>query len=99
MSNLNPWLILILGILIGWVLQWLLELWTFRRDLTTALATTEQRLAAAQKRIDALEVELRRERDRANALHEALAAYQTATPTPATPTADMPAATADSPAP
>lgn len=94
MSNLNPWLILILGILIGWVLQWLLELWTFRRDLTTALATAEQRLAAAQKRIDTLEVELRRERDRANALHEALAAYQTAAPT-----TDTPAEAAASPTP
>lgn len=95
MANLNPWLILILGILIGWVLQWLLELWTFRRELTTALAEAEQRLAAAQKRIDALEVELRRERDRAHALHDALAAYQTAAPTPATPAAETPATTAD----
>jgi type VI protein secretion system component VasK len=95
MSNLNPWLILILGILIGWVFQWLLELWTFRRELTTSLADAQQRLAAAQKRIDALEVELRRERDRANALHEALAAYQTAAPTAATPAADAPATTLD----
>lgn len=83
MSNPNFWLILILGILIGWLLQWLLELWTFRRELSQALIGKEQELATAQKRINELEAELRRERDRAHALAEALAAYQTAASTAA----------------
>jgi len=68
MSNINPWALLILGILVGWILGWLLELWYFRRQrlqcqreqsrLEGQLRARNAELGAANSQISALRGEL-----------------------------------------
>ena len=68
MSNINPWTLLILGILVGWLLSWLLELWFFRRRrlqcqrdnsrLESQLRARNAELGAANSQISALRGEL-----------------------------------------
>jgi predicted flap endonuclease-1-like 5' DNA nuclease len=68
MSNINPWALLVLGILVGWILGWLLELWYFRRQrlqcqreqnrLEGQLRARNAELGAANSQISALRGEL-----------------------------------------
>ncbi len=68
MSNINPWTLLILGILVGWLISWLLELWFFRRRrlecqrnnsrLEAQLRARNAELGAANSQISALRGEL-----------------------------------------
>ncbi len=68
MSNINPWTLLVLGILLGWLLSWLLELWFFRRRrlqcqrdnsrLEAQLRARNAELGAANSQISALRGEL-----------------------------------------
>lgn len=65
---MTPLVALVLGILIGWVLEWLLELFFFRRnrlecqrrlaELEVALGEREAQLKAARARIDSLEIDV-----------------------------------------
>lgn len=65
LSQMNPWVVLVLGILIGWVLEWLLELFFFRRqrlscqhrlaDLEAALVERQHQIDLARTRIKSLE--------------------------------------------
>lgn len=64
---MTPLVALVLGILIGWVLEWLLELFFFRRnrlecqrrlaELEVALGERDTQLKAARARIDSLEID------------------------------------------
>ena len=64
---MTPLVALVLGILIGWVLEWLVELFFFRRDrlqsqrrlaeLEVALGERDAQLKAARARIDSLEID------------------------------------------
>jgi len=64
---MTPLVALVLGILIGWVLEWLVELFFFRRnrlqcqrrlaELEVALGEREAQLKAARARIDSLEID------------------------------------------
>ena len=68
MSNVNLWLILVLGILIGWVAGWLLELWVFRYRRTSCqrelvqlqakLRARDAEVSAADSQISTLRGEL-----------------------------------------
>ncbi len=68
MSNINPWTLLVLGILVGWLIGWLLELWYFRRQrlhcqrevnrLEGQLRARNAELGAASSQISALRGEL-----------------------------------------
>ena len=68
MSNMNPWTLLVLGIFLGWLLSWLLELWFFRRRrlecqrnnsrLEAQLRARNAELGAANSQISALRGEL-----------------------------------------
>ncbi len=68
MSNINPWTLFILGILVGWLLSWLLELWHFRRKrlscqrevnrLEGQLRARNAELGAASSQISALRGEI-----------------------------------------
>ena len=65
MSNLNPWVALVLGILIGWLLEWVWELLFSRKqrmedkvrlaDFEAQLKTRDSELVAAQTRVAELE--------------------------------------------
>ena len=65
MSNLNPWVALVLGILIGWLLEWVWELLFSRKqrmedkvrlaDFEARLKTRDSELVAAQTRVAELE--------------------------------------------
>ena len=64
---MTPLVALVLGILIGWVLEWLVELFFFRRnrlqcqrrlaELETALSERDAQLKAARARINSLEID------------------------------------------
>jgi len=64
---MTPLVALVLGILIGWVLEWLVELFFFRRnrlqcqrrlaELEVALGERDAQLKAARARIDSLEID------------------------------------------
>lgn len=68
MSNVNLWLVLVLGILIGWLAGWLLELWVFRRrrmscqrelaQLQAKLRARDAEVSAADSQISTLRGEL-----------------------------------------
>ena len=68
MPNINPWTLLVLGILVGWLISWLLELWYFRRQrlrcqresnrLEGQLRARNAELGAANSQIGALRGEL-----------------------------------------
>jgi len=68
MSNLAPWLLLLLGFLLGFVLEWLVDLWFWRRKwianqkeievLRNKVQAQTAELAAAEAHIDALKAEL-----------------------------------------
>ena len=68
MTNINPWTLLVLGILVGWLFSWLLELWFFRRRrlqcqrdnsrLEAQLRARNAELGAANSQISALRGEL-----------------------------------------
>ncbi len=80
MANLNPWFVLLLGVFIGWLAHWLLEIWFFRRERLEPMRRAEQAEAALQAerqtRQDALrarETELNRERQRSVSLEQELA--------------------------
>ncbi len=69
-TPMSPWIALVLGILIGWVLEWLLELFFFRRqrlecqlrlsDLESALVERQEQLSRARTRIKTLEADAAR---------------------------------------
>lgn len=84
MANLNPWLVLLLGALIGWLAHWLLEIWFFRRERLEPMRRAEQAeitlQAERQAHQDALrtrETELNRERQRSASLEQELATLRT----------------------
>ncbi len=64
MSNLSPWLVLLIGFVIGWFAQWLFELLYFRRKRTEALRQMEEMQGALRAR----EAELGAERERSATL-------------------------------
>ena len=67
---MNPWVALVLGILIGWLLEWLVELFFFRRErlacqrrlgeLEAQLLARDGQLRAANARINDLEIDASR---------------------------------------
>jgi predicted flap endonuclease-1-like 5' DNA nuclease len=69
---MNPWLALVIGILIGWVLEWLLELFYFRRKRVHLDAKVEE----LQAGLDRSSVELEAAREEARLLAAELAAAQ-----------------------
>lgn len=68
--NLNPWLALLLGIFIGWILEWLLEVWFFRRKRVEA----QRQLAELEARLRTCDHELRLTRTQVDSLRAELAA-------------------------
>jgi predicted flap endonuclease-1-like 5' DNA nuclease len=68
--NLNPWLALLLGIFIGWILEWLLEVWFFRRKRVEA----QRHLAELEARLRTCDHELRLTRTQVDSLRAELAA-------------------------
>lgn len=50
MSNLNPWLVVLIGFVIGWFAQWLFEVFYFRRKRTQALRQLQETEAALKAR-------------------------------------------------
>jgi hypothetical protein len=53
LANTSPLVILLLGVIIGWLLEWFFDLWFFRRDRLEAqrrLESVEAQLAAAESR-------------------------------------------------
>ncbi len=72
--NLNPWFALLLGILIGWVLEWLFELWFFRRRRLEC----QRRLANIEAQLRARDEELRREQAKVRLLEDQLATSRAA---------------------
>lgn len=79
MSNFNPWLLLLIGFIIGWFAQWLLEVFFFRRQRNQFRRRMEEMDGAIQART----AELGAERSRNAALqteNEALRARIAAQP-------------------
>lgn len=57
MSDLSPWLVLFIGFLLGWIVQWLFEIIYFRRKRTEALRQLSQMHATLKVRDAELGVE------------------------------------------
>ena len=74
--NLNPWVALVLGVLIGWLLMWLWELLFSRKERME----NRVRLADAEAQLKTRDSELEAERTRSAALEADLASAQTAAP-------------------
>jgi len=78
--KLNSWLALLLGVLIGWVIEWLLEVWYFRRRRLAS----ENRLIQVEADLQERERELHDAKARAESLQAELAAAQASPATPET---------------
>ncbi len=86
----TPWVALVLGILIGWLLQWFLELWFFRKrrlecqrrlsELEADLRTREAELLLEREHAASLEADLTALRARAAAAEVAPLSAEVAAP-------------------
>ena len=65
MANLNPWLVLLIGVLIGWVADWIIELWFFR----------DKRLES-ERRVAKLEAEVKTQTEEKDKLNQQLNSLQ-----------------------
>ena len=68
--SLNPWFVLLVGILVGWMFNWLLELFFFRRGRPE----NQQRLASTEAQLQARDAELQQMQVRIATLEAASAA-------------------------
>ncbi len=91
--NLNPWVALLLGILIGWILQWLLEVWFFRRRRLEC----QRRLAQVEAQLKEREEELRQARRGATAPEAELATKVAAAPPSVAVAVEAPAVQVEAP--
>ncbi len=70
--HFNPWVAFVLGVLVGWLIQWLLELWYFRKRRLEC----QHRLSVLEEDLQKREAELLLEREHAASLEADLTALR-----------------------